>query len=185
MSIQSDAVKLWRKNVKIRAVEALGGECQICKYKKCMEALDFHHLDPSKKEFTFGSIIANPCNKIKIANELEKCILLCCICHREHHAGLTEIPLLYFNFDREIFLRETPSKVVMSGCLICGKLKPIQLITCSRSCASKRAFKIDWDLFDMYDLKINQKLPNTKIAEIVGVSDVAVKKRLKKLGIAQ
>ena len=28
-----------------------GGRCQICGYDKCIEALEFHHLDPTRKDF--------------------------------------------------------------------------------------------------------------------------------------
>lgn len=49
MSIKSEYVKKWRKTAKLRIIEAMGGECCICGYKKCPEALALHHLDPSKK----------------------------------------------------------------------------------------------------------------------------------------
>ena len=45
--------------------------------------LDFHHIDPTKKDFT----VSNNTNvKFEtLLNELEKCILLCANCHRELH----------------------------------------------------------------------------------------------------
>lgn len=60
--------------------------CDECGYDKCFEALDFHHLDPNKKEHSFGNLIhLKPTdNRIK---ELEKGILLCATCHREKHWG--------------------------------------------------------------------------------------------------
>mgnify|MGYP005855513707 CR=1 FL=1 len=49
-----------------------------------MGALDFHHLDPQKKDFNLGiAIIQWKWEKVK--PELDKCILLCANCHRELH----------------------------------------------------------------------------------------------------
>lgn len=45
--------------------------------------LDFHHIDPSQKEF---SISDNPHAKIQtLLKEIKKCICLCSNCHREFH----------------------------------------------------------------------------------------------------
>lgn len=81
-------VKRQQKN-KILAVEYKGGKCIDCGYNKCIAALEFHHLDPNTKDpsinLVFGSF-----EKIKI--ELDKCVLLCCRCHRERH-HLTILPV--------------------------------------------------------------------------------------------
>ena len=56
----------------------------MCGYNKCVASLDFHHEDPTKKEYGIssnGSTIS--WEKLKI--ELDKCILLCANCHRELH----------------------------------------------------------------------------------------------------
>lgn len=55
------------------------------------------------------------------------------------------------------------------------------LITCSKSCAAKKAQKVDWGKYDLKDLYLNKKLTNVQIADIFGCSDVAVVKRLKKM----
>lgn len=45
--------------------------------------LEFHHIDPSKKDY---SISDNPNAKLEtILTEIEKCIPLCANCHREFH----------------------------------------------------------------------------------------------------
>jgi hypothetical protein len=65
--------------------QARGNKCQRCGYSRCSAALEFHHLDPAKKEFT----ISNANFKLKDAlRETKKCILLCSNCHRELHAQL-------------------------------------------------------------------------------------------------
>ena len=32
-----------------------GGKCQRCGYNRCLKALEFHHLDPTKKDFTISN----------------------------------------------------------------------------------------------------------------------------------
>ena len=39
-----------RNNMKKQAVKILGGKCCICGYDRCIDALEFHHKDPSIKE---------------------------------------------------------------------------------------------------------------------------------------
>lgn len=69
--------------VKQRCVEALGGKCSACGYSKCLQALCFHHTDPSTKNF---GISGNHSRKWEIIEEeLQKCILLCSNCHLELH----------------------------------------------------------------------------------------------------
>lgn len=72
-------------DIKKLLVEYKGGSCSICGYDKCLSALDFHHLDPSKKDFHISSKKAYSLKKLK--PELDKCILVCANCHREIHAG--------------------------------------------------------------------------------------------------
>src|SRR5210317_1159220 len=100
----SKQVKDWRRNTKNKIIMAMGGCCQICRYNKCSAALEIHHLDPSKKEISFGLIRANPKSIAKIANELKQCILLCSNCHREVHYGDLAIPLEFKRLDEDILL---------------------------------------------------------------------------------
>lgn len=44
-----------REKLKKDAIEYKGGKCQICGYDKCDSALEFHHLDPSQKDFGIGA----------------------------------------------------------------------------------------------------------------------------------
>jgi len=78
----------FRQNIKLRAIEALGGKCQGCGYDKCVQALHFHHLDPSKKGFALSS--ANRGWGV-IKKEIDKCVLVCANCHAEIHAGIRVI----------------------------------------------------------------------------------------------
>lgn len=83
---RSAAVDKRRKKLKVMAVEYKGGKCELCGYDRCVAAMEFHHRDPSQKDF---AISANGHTKSfeKIKKELDKCALLCANCHREVHAG--------------------------------------------------------------------------------------------------
>lgn len=178
MSKSSRAVKEWRKNTKQRIIAAMGNECQICKYDKCSDALELHHIDSSKKDFGLGAIRANPKNWNLIVEELKKCILLCSNCHREVHSGISALPEVYNKFD-DAFLEYKSLNKEISLCPICKKEKLKTNKTCSLSCAAKLSRKINWDKFDLLELK--KTMSFVDIANLCGVSDVAVRKRYLKL----
>ncbi len=79
-----------RTMLKIKSVEYKGGECILCGYNKCIQALDFHHTNPSEKDFTISGKYNLSWDRIK--NELDKCILVCSNCHRELHAKMVIPP---------------------------------------------------------------------------------------------
>lgn len=79
------AVNKRRKKLKIMGVEYLGGKCTKCGYNKCTEAMDFHHKDPSQKDFGIAAS-GHTYSWEKMKKELDKCVLLCSNCHRELHA---------------------------------------------------------------------------------------------------
>lgn len=70
-----------RFRIKQRMINYKGGKCSICNYSKCMGALEFHHLEPTKKEFDFGGAHCRKWSSLQ--EELDKCILVCSNCHRE------------------------------------------------------------------------------------------------------
>lgn len=84
----TEAVESWRKRKKKALVEYKGGKCQCCGYSKCIEALEFHHLNPNIKNFTISGK-SKSFNSLK--SEVDKCILVCSNCHKEIHAGLINI----------------------------------------------------------------------------------------------
>jgi len=75
-----------RKN-KRQLIEDFAGKCSMCGYSKCIAALEFHHLDPSKKDFGLSSNGITGSLK-RMRAEAAKCILVCCRCHREIHASM-------------------------------------------------------------------------------------------------
>ena len=84
----TEAVESWRKKKKKVLVEYKGGKCQCCGYSRCIEALEFHHLNPNIKSFTISGK-SKSFNSLK--SEVDKCILVCSNCHKEIHAGLINI----------------------------------------------------------------------------------------------
>ena len=77
-----EAVQKRRHKIRKKAIEYKGGKCSNCNYDKCHQALEFHHLDPLEKDFSFDG---NTRSWEKVKKEIEKCILLCANCHREIH----------------------------------------------------------------------------------------------------
>jgi predicted transcriptional regulator len=75
-----------QKRFKQQCIEYKGGKCVSCGYKKCNNVLEFHHLDPSKKEFSIAHAKLTSFNE-KVKRELDNCALVCANCHREIHAG--------------------------------------------------------------------------------------------------
>ena len=73
------------KEFKELLVALKGTSCKICNYSKCYQALEFHHLDPTQKEYQISNLKSHSLDTIKL--ELDKCILVCANCHREIHYG--------------------------------------------------------------------------------------------------
>jgi hypothetical protein len=182
MSGNANAVKKWRNETKKRIVESMGGECCICGYNKCDKSLALHHLDPSKKEISFGAIRANPKKWDKIVSELKKCILVCHNCHSEIHAGVTLVPDVVPKFN-EMFsdYRKLTKSLNTKKCPICDTYMLPTQITCSLVCAGKRHRRVDWDSIN---LKVELETKSyAKLADELGISNAAVSKRAKKLGL--
>ena len=73
-----------RVKIKVMAVEYKGGKCIKCGYDKCIAALEFHHLDENKKDFSISK--KGHCKSWEsVKKELDKCVILCANCHRELH----------------------------------------------------------------------------------------------------
>lgn len=181
MSKYSEAVKRWRERTKQRIIEAFGGECGICGYNKCDDALELHHLDMSQKEHSFGKLRSNIRGWDVIVEEARKCVLLCSICHREVHSSRcdTVVPLNIRRFD-ESYATYDKRREHWNECPVCQTLKPPTRKTCSRSCAAKLSRKVDWDSIDV--VKLVEEIGNyTLIGEMFDVTGAAVKKRYDKV----
>lgn len=89
-----------RKALRERAIAYKGGRCEVCGYDRCPAAFDFHHVDPTIKDFTISQRMSS---FEAIQRELDKCVLLCSRCHREVHEGLHPRFLTRYDDDRQGF----------------------------------------------------------------------------------
>jgi hypothetical protein len=78
--------------VKRRLVQEAGGGCQLCGYDEHLAALQFHHLDPSRKSFGL-SMRGFTRSFERMRAEAEKCLLLCANCHAAVEARLADLPV--------------------------------------------------------------------------------------------
>lgn len=77
-----------RKALKKLLVDYKGGSCCQCGYNKCIASLEFHHRDPTKKDFIIGK--AKSIKLEKVIEEVDKCNLMCGNCHTELHFLINE-----------------------------------------------------------------------------------------------
>ena len=75
-------LKLWLKEYKATL------SCDRCP-EDHPATLEFHHLDPAKKEIAISEVIqVKGWGKERIQKEIDKCIVLCANCHRKEHTSL-------------------------------------------------------------------------------------------------
>ncbi len=91
-SCRVEATSRRRHRLKRILVEDAGGKCILCGYSRCLRALEFHHLDPTTKQFELGY---RGCTRSleSLRAEASKCVLLCSNCHAEVEAGIASVPL--------------------------------------------------------------------------------------------
>lgn len=108
--------------------------CCLCGYNKSGNALDFHHLDKSKKLFNIASGRSRSYKEIKINSEIKKCIIVCATCHREIEAGLVNDDLSNFlineDFDANSNQHLQPKPLSKNWLCICGLKKDRNANTC-------------------------------------------------------
>lgn len=198
MSKQSDAVISWRNRTKQRMIDAMGGKCVECGYTGCPATFDFHHIDPSTKEFSMGGMRANPVAWERICEELKKCAILCANCHREVEAGYRTLKSQVSTFDpsfetyepikREKKVRGATKRTIL--CVECKSELPAYTTRhkyCSDVCRKlvqtrnkqyahkSRPKKVAWPDIDTLRHDI-QSMTWVAIGKKYGVSDNAVRK---------
>jgi 5-methylcytosine-specific restriction endonuclease McrA len=155
-------------------VDYKGGCCQVCGYNKCLGALEFHHTNPTQKDFVISSK-----HKIKnINNELDKCILLCSNCHREEHERITDKKHLDLKNIVSIIPKQKFTKATFV-CIKCKKLFSSYPIRnpkfCSRSCAKGIIWPSEKEIINMIKTK--------DIAIKLGCSTKTIQIKKKKLNL--
>lgn len=74
-----------QRDFKKDCISYKGGKCQDCHFIGYEGVFDFHHTDPTQKDFDISRYRSAKINKI-VRLELDKCALLCANCHRIRHA---------------------------------------------------------------------------------------------------
>lgn len=165
----------FRQRRKLWAVEAFGSKCGICGYYKCVEALEFHHTDPTVKEFATS---ASTVSRERFINELRKCICVCSNCHREIHAGITLVPDSITRFNEEYTEKQIPEKT-KHPCKQCGKSISTGQKFCSLKCSQKSKEIVNWpSITELQRLVMENGYTGT--GRLFGVSDNAVRKRIQR-----
>lgn len=104
MSRGSQAVIEYRQRVKIALCTAFGNHCWLCGKEYPVYVYDFHHRDPSKKDFGISAKGLNH-RKEETYKEACKCVLLCSNCHRiVHKEQIQEFPF-EVTPDKEVYLK--------------------------------------------------------------------------------
>jgi hypothetical protein len=168
-----DAVDKRRKLLKQKAVAYKGGCCVKCGYDRCISALEFHHLDPAQKEFTIA-INAQTRSWQTLVNELDKCILVCCRCHREiHHDLLNKVPVI-----EKVVYKEN------KNCLCCGNEFTVTTINKEQQYCSQKCYKFSSRKVKERPSKeqLLDELKNSSYVQVgkkYGVSDNAIRRWIK------
>lgn len=175
MKVENEYKRKLRRRKKERAIQLLGGKCQLCGYEKCMGSLDFHHT--SDKEDELARMWSRPWKMIEV--ELKKCILLCANCHRELHY----IP------DNDIQLKNLRRIWVKKTCPICQRLYDTTVddqVYCSNACRSfSRRKSVRPSKDEMMKMITEDGLSWTKIAKMCNVTEGAVRKWARRYNICK
>lgn len=170
----------FRRRRKQNLIMLQGGKCQICGFDLFQEAQEFHHEDPSKKEYVMSR---GDCHSQEIdLAEARKCFLLCANCHRGVHAGY------YKNPEKHVFDEKLANLLIKNNierktkytcyCIDCGR-EICQGSTRCRACAFKaRTLKRHSQNFPTREelKQLIRTKPFTQIGEIYHVTDNAVRK---------
>lgn len=175
------------KRRKSNLIKVFHSKCCICGFDAFQEALEFHHVHPEEKEFSFGSDAVTKALE-KQLKEMKKCILVCSNCHRGIHAGVITIPENYYQFyDDEVAkeLMEELDKIKHRQthyCQRCGKVISSSKANYCVECGYLVQRKSDRP--NREELKnLIRCTPFTQIAKKYGVSDNAVRKWCDKYGL--
>lgn len=165
-----------RTRRKENMIYVMGDVCQICGYHRSIHALEFHHINPEEKDFSFNK--ANSVAWDIIQPELQKCVLLCANCHREVHDGTyTKELKSSYHAERALEVKQRIDDLKthkIKYCPTCGKIISNQAKLCEECSAIQRR-KTNRPSRD--ELKqLIRSTPFLTIGKQFGVTDNAVRK---------
>lgn len=180
MTTNNQSVSNRRRSLKLNLIEFLGGSCVRCGWSEHPAGLVAHHVNPSKKLFGIGSGLTKSWGSVK--EEAKKCILLCQNCHSVVHAIKEN---RYFDESlipkyEDIIDLHSKRKVGYLSFCVCGGSKSKEANLC-KNCFSKKREKISWPATDKLKIMVKES-SYVSVAKKLGVSDNAVRKRLRNYG---
>lgn len=177
MNKLSKAVNDRRKRIKGILINELGNKCCICGYNKYQGSLEFHHINPEEKDFTFGKMVSK--SLAAIVSEIQKCVLVCSNCHKEVHAGLEELPKDVKRISQDFVLEGHKKHIkdykdCYNACPICEGKKLKRKKYCSIKCSHIANRNCEWPTKEELSVLISR---NTwvDIGKLFDVSDNAVR----------
>ena len=195
MDYSKKTKQFWRRQIKKRGVQALGGKCAICGgvFEDC--CYDFHHLDPSQKDFTISDCNTNGARSWpQLRDEIKKCALLCANCHRLYHNNFIDLDCTanyfieeYYEWDwcDETAFNTTTGEPIRKNteiitCPVCGGPKGHQSKVCI-NCSNSQQRQYEVSREELKELIYN--LPLVQVGKKFGVSDNAIRKRCISYGL--
>ena len=114
----------YRNDIKLKAVQYLGGKCQKCGKIVPQYCFDFHH-DKDNKNDEITSLIKRHFSFEQIVSELNKCSLLCANCHMEEHERLNnendiKLQTAYYRTKLRDKRKQQAIDYLGGKCAICG-----------------------------------------------------------------
>ena len=165
-----------RSRIKKAAVAYKGGICQDCGWTGHPVTFDFHHV-ADDKSFSISGAYCRSAKAIKA--ELDKCAMLCAICHRLRHATeesavfQAEVERIPLHFEA---LTEQRERV----CEGCGKPTSKASYRCSSCARRAQGDSLNWPS-DGKLLKLLKSSNVNQVSKQLGVSYNGLKKHLAKI----
>ena len=181
---------------KVIAVQYKGGKCELCGYNKNIKALDFHHIDPTQKDFNISK--QKNSNLERLKPELDKCLLLCSNCHREiHDDEYKKTGNINWTLYEDILVNGTKFSHKVISVYFCQNHCGTKISKDSKYCIACFSIlrtdpqsglatptKIQWPSKEELE-KLVWEVPRLQLVKQLGVSDVAIAKHCKHLAISQ
>lgn len=161
------AVVIFRQRVKLALMSGFGDKCQMCHNSFPPEVYEFHHINPEEKEFGIASM-GQSRSQLRIANEAEKCAMLCANCHRLVEHSQKGLFSLKKDFNRDIYFSAISE---LNGSAERARKKEYERVKKELVIANKSLQPTREELKSLI-----RNRPFLQIGKLYGVSDNAVRK---------